>query len=285
LSATNVRIPNTENKPVLNPSADKFEAGANELLKHDIVTLNSCKDIYFEAGAQLANQHMLNYERAFVDVPFTGNGNDNFGKSNKNFKIMSFPLRNVYRGDLYIPKAGDGSFAFASPVDVDNRAYNSFHVKAYVSAIEQNYVNENNDVDVQEYKYENTSWSNPTSVLNFEFEEAHGYAVSLDAKINFDSETKQYNKNIQSFVRLPKSATEYYLFMNFGEGNEIELKELDGSTWPKYEISWEADDNREEAHDGREFAHKLIYDKNSVEYNEQQVAEYTTDEFENKKAI
>ena len=274
LSATNVRIPNTENKPVLNPSADKFEAGANELLKHDIVTLNSCKDIYFEAGAQLANQHMLNYERAFVDVPFTGNGNDNFGKSNKNFKIMSFPLRNVYRGDLYIPKDGDRRpFDFANPVEVDNRAYNSFYVKAYVSAIEQNYVNENNDVDVQEYKYEDTSWSDPTSVLNFEFEEAHGYAVSLDAKINFDSETKEYDKNIQSFVRLPKSETEYYLFMDFGEGNEIELKGL-GSTWPTYEISefqLDKDGKRIRSSEG----HKLVYDKDHG-------ASVT---FENKKGI
>ena len=265
LSATNVRIPNTENKPVLNPSEDKFEAGANELLKHDIITLNSCKDIYFEAGAQLANQHMLNYERAFVDVPFTGT---NFGKSNDNFKIMSFPLRNVYRGDLYIPKAGDGSFAFASPADVDNRAYNSFYVKAYDSAIKQNHVVDNKvESSSDEYNYENTSWSNPTSVLNFKFEEAHGYAVSLDAKINFNSETKEYDKNIQSFVRLPKSATEYYLWMDFGEGNEIELKEL-GSTWPTYEISefqLDKDGKFQLDKDGKRIrsseGHKLVYDK------------------------
>ena len=304
LSVTNVRIPNTVNKPVLNLSEDGFEEGANELLKHDIVavekdannvlvdntsaTLNSCNDIYFAAGAQLANQHMLNYERAFVDVPFTSN--DDFGKSNKNFKIMSFPLRNVYRGDLYIPRnynkntkedIGDGDFDFDfsqtdgqfEAVPVDNRAYNSFYVKAYVSAIEQNYVNENNDVDVQVYTYENTSWSDPTSVLNFEFKEAHGYAVSLDAKINFDFETEQYNKNIQSFVRLPKSATEYYLFMDFGEGNEIELKGL-GSTWPTYEISefqLDKDGKRIRSSEG----HKLVYDKSHG-------ASVT---FENKKGI
>lgn len=272
MSHTNVVIPgNTVNKPVLNPAEGEFESGANQWLEHDIVltkneknvfvdntsaVLNSCKDIYFEAGAELANQHMLNYERAFVDVPFTGT---NFGKSNDNFKIMSFPLRNVYRGDLYIPKAGDGTFAFASPADVDNRAYNSFHVKAYNSAIQKNTISGDKTkpeaekvVEVKDYTYESTGgWSNPTSVLNFEFEEAHGYAVSLNANTN----TKQ------SFVRLPKSATEYYLFMNFGNGNE---KPLHGSTWPKYEISWEADDEREEAHDGREFAHKLVYDKDHV---------------------
>lgn len=266
MSHTNVVIPgNTTNKPVLKPSATEFEAGAYEWLEHDIVltkneenvlvdntsaVLNSCKDIYFEAGAQLANQHMLNYERAFVDVPFTGT---NFGKSNENFKIMSFPLRNVYRGDLYIPKDGDGTFAFANPVaNVDNRAYNSFYVKAYNSAIKKNTISGDKTkpevekvVEVKDYTYESTGgWSNPTSVLNFEFEEVHGYAVSLNAN------------TAQSFVRLPKSATEYYLFMNFGNGNE---KELHGSTWPEYEIPklQLKDDKRIRSSEG----HKLVYDK------------------------
>ncbi|MEE1089984.1 MAG: hypothetical protein UH103_01010, partial [Paludibacteraceae bacterium] len=107
MSHTNVVIPaETTNKPVLNLSENTFESGAYQWLKHDIVALtkdattnvlsddddlsavlNSCKYIYFEAGAQLANQHMLNYDRAFVDVPFTGT---NFGKSTANYKIMSF---------------------------------------------------------------------------------------------------------------------------------------------------------------------------------------------------
>lgn len=283
MSHTNVVIPgNTTNKPVLKPSATEFEAGAYEWLEHDIVAvskgknnllvddlsavLNSCKDIYFEAGAQLANQHMLNYERAFVDVPFTGNGNDDFGKSIANYKIMSFPLRDVYRGDLYIPKAGDGTFAFANAVaKVDNRAYNSFYVKAYNSAIKKNTISGDKTkpeaekvVEVTDYTYDATGgWSNPTSVLNFEFEEAHGYAVSLNATTE------------QSFVRLPKSATEYYLFMDFGSGTE---EELNGPTWPKYEIPREVDDNGQE-HDGREFAHKLVYDKSHC----------TSVTFENKK--
>ena len=274
MSHTDVVIPgNTVNKPVLNPAEGEFESGANQWLEHDIVltknegnvlvdntsaVLNSCNDIYFEAGAQLANQHMLNYERAFVDVPFI---------NDSKFKIMSFPLRNVYRGDLYIPKAGDGVFAFANAaaVDtVDNRAYNSFYVKAYDSAIKQNHVVNNNgknevESSNDEYNYEDTSWSNPTSVLNFKFEEAHGYAVSLNATTE------------QSFVRLPKSETEYYLFMNFGTGNE---KELHGSTWPKYEIPelQLKDDKKIRSSEG----HKLVYDKDDKDY----VASVT---FENKK--
>ncbi|MEE1091287.1 MAG: T9SS type A sorting domain-containing protein, partial [Paludibacteraceae bacterium] len=290
MSHTNVVIPgNTKNKPVLKPSATEFESGAYKWLEHDIVAvskgknnvlveaqsedqsddlsavLNSCKDIYFAAGAQLANQHMLNYERAFVDVPFTGNGNDNFGKSTANYKIMSFPLRNVYRGDLYIPRnydentkedIGDGDFDFPQTgaqfeaMPVNNRAYNSFYVKAYDSAIKQNHVVDNNgknEVDYSkydEYNYENTSWSNPTSVLNFEFEEAHGYAVSLNAT------------TAQDFVRLPKSATEYYLFMDFGSGTE---EVLNGPTWPKYEIPelQLKGDKRIRSSEG----HKLVYDK------------------------
>lgn len=275
MSHTNVVIPNTTNNttnkpPVLNPSENKFEAGAYEWLEHDIVltkneekvlvdntsaVLNSCKDIYFAAGAQLANQHMLNYERAFVDVPFTGT---KFGKSNDNFKIMSFPLRNVYRGDLYIPKDADEAFAFDDDVaGVDNRAFNSFYVKAYNSAIQKNTISGDKTkpeaekvVEVEDYTYTATGgWSNPTSVLNFEFEEAHGYAVSLNAT------------TAQSFVRLPKLATEYYLFMNFGGGDE---KELHGSTWPKYEISWEAE-GEVAAHNGRANGHELVYDKDHGE--------------------
>ena len=60
---------------------------------------NACNDIYFAPGAMIHNQHLLQYNRAFVDMtinPATWNS-------------MAPPLKGMYTGDMYVPHSGNWS--------------------------------------------------------------------------------------------------------------------------------------------------------------------------------
>lgn len=58
---------------------------------------NACNDIYFAPDAMIHNQHLLQYNRAFVDmtiIPATWNS-------------MAPPLKGMYTGDMYVPHSGN----------------------------------------------------------------------------------------------------------------------------------------------------------------------------------
>ena len=55
-----------------------------------------CKNIYFAPGAHIHNQHLLQYEKAFVDMTIPEG----------NWYMMSAPLQKMYSGDMYVPHEG-----------------------------------------------------------------------------------------------------------------------------------------------------------------------------------
>ena len=55
-----------------------------------------CNNIYFAPGAHIHNQHLLQYEKAFVDMSMPA------GKWN----MMSAPLQDMYSGDMFVPHTG-----------------------------------------------------------------------------------------------------------------------------------------------------------------------------------
>ena len=59
-------------------------------------TPNGCKDIQFRKNAILINQHLLHYQRAFVDMVM----------ASAKWYSMAAPLQNMYSGDFFIPHSG-----------------------------------------------------------------------------------------------------------------------------------------------------------------------------------
>ena len=55
-----------------------------------------CNNIYFAPGAHIHNQHLLQYEKAFVDMTIPKG----------NWYMMSAPLQKMYSGDMYVPHEG-----------------------------------------------------------------------------------------------------------------------------------------------------------------------------------
>ena len=91
LAETNVIIPALpEDKPY--PSV-----GLIDLYPKDIhYAHNACNDIYFAVGAKLHNQHLLHYNRAFVDMKIQA----------AQWNAMAPPLNGMYTGDIYVPHEG-----------------------------------------------------------------------------------------------------------------------------------------------------------------------------------
>lgn len=60
---------------------------------------NACNDIYFAPGTMIHNQHLLQYNRAFVDMTITPT----------TWNSMAPPLKGMYTGDMYVPHSGNWS--------------------------------------------------------------------------------------------------------------------------------------------------------------------------------
>lgn len=55
-----------------------------------------CKNIYFAPGAKIHNQHLLQYEKAFVDMQFPA----------AKWHLVSAPLQGMVSGDMFVPHNG-----------------------------------------------------------------------------------------------------------------------------------------------------------------------------------
>ncbi|MBO5086814.1 MAG: hypothetical protein J6B65_06205, partial [Paludibacteraceae bacterium] len=206
-SKTNVIIPaltDTKYAPLLSKS-NKLEDGSNEHLEYEYgIEFNTCKNIYFDENAALANHHKLKYENAYIDMHFDNNDGT--------FELKSVPLNDVYSGDFYIPKEGDETttgnietFNFGTPAAVNTRVANKFRQKTFNASVTQYAGTEQNVV-----KCETSTWSEPTNALDMPWQVGRGYAIAKQTTTD------------QNYVRLPKTATEYcFYYDNNGQEGEI----------------------------------------------------------------
>jgi hypothetical protein len=71
----------------------------------------ACNNIYFEVGAMIYNQHLLQYNKAFVDMKIEA----------ANWNSMAPPLKGMYTGDMFVPHTG----MFDGTVDGKNAEFSS----------------------------------------------------------------------------------------------------------------------------------------------------------------
>ena len=69
-----------------------------------------CKNIYFEPGAKIHNQHLLQYEKAFVDMQFPA----------AKWHLVSAPLQGMVSGDMFVPHNGWWSSSSNNRIDEPN---------------------------------------------------------------------------------------------------------------------------------------------------------------------
>ena len=70
----------------------------------------ACNNIYFEVGAMIYNQHLLQYNKAFVDMKIEA----------ANWNSMAPPLKGMYTGDMFVPHVDNNNAEYKSITDHSN---------------------------------------------------------------------------------------------------------------------------------------------------------------------
>lgn len=156
----------------------------------------TCNAIYFQSGAKLGQQQLLEYQKAFADITRTA----------QQWYIVSTPIRETFSGDMAFYIDGSDSQPFAPKSGETNRAYNT----SYISTYSRNYEIFNPDggtFDTPEAMVASTGWSN---VLNTLAEPLRmGQAFSMMLWRGDDAAT-------EATIRLPRPDNAYYYYYENG---------------------------------------------------------------------
>lgn len=71
---------------------------------------NACNDIYFAPGAMIHNQHLLQYNKAFVDMKIEA----------ANWNSMAPPIKGMYTGDMFVPHVDNNNAEYKNITDHSN---------------------------------------------------------------------------------------------------------------------------------------------------------------------
>ncbi len=209
MAHTNIIIPDLgENGayPVLNTStvvpdhqAAPIEPSAQQYISYDFdYAVNRCNNIHFKTNAQLGNQHMLSYNKAWVEMLLP----------TWRWHLYAFPVHGTVSGDMYVPLDNYAdAVPFSSGGDCDNRTVYYF-AQAMFNRSVSNMYESGQQVDIT-----SVTWSAPSNVMNVSYPVGTGAAVWVYNSSNFD------DQNI--VVRLPKDATRYYYYYNTGQVSDI----------------------------------------------------------------
>ena len=167
-----------------------------------------CHNIYFAPGAHLHNQHLLEYDSAFVDMKIQAGF----------WNMVSAPMKNMVSGDMYIPHSGTwnggSSLESSNPFKVSgfqgarytDAAY-AFWQGFYNTTVGMRYEGNTDlkNVSSAEFVYSNT--------LNQSLQAGSGYQI-------YGLGPGENGNTGELTIRLPKPDTEYYYYTP--EGNKSE---------------------------------------------------------------
>lgn len=199
-----------------------------------------CNNIYFAPGAIIHNQHLLQYQKAFVDMQITAGG----------WNMVSAPMKGMVSGDMFIPHEGDWqtgrSEELAKPFEVSGFAGTRHTDAAYV--FWQAFYNTTVDI-----RYEGNTNLKKASSTQFVQSNALNQELAIGSGYQIYGLGPGNNGNTGELtIRLPKPDTEYFYYTP--EGNKSE----------KYDQVPTEDRNRL-AYDG-EMIITLTNDKAASEY-------------------
>lgn len=188
---TSTMVPDHQTAPV--------EESAQQYISYDFdYAVNRCNNIHFKTNAQLGNQHMLSYNKAWVEMLLP----------TWRWHLYAFPVHGTVSGDMYVPLDNYAdAVPFSSGGDCDNRTVYYF-AQAMFNRSVSNMYESGQQIDIT-----SVTWSAPSNVMNVSYPVGTGAAVWVYNSSNFD------DQNI--VVRLPKDATRYYYYYNTGQVSDI----------------------------------------------------------------
>lgn len=193
---------------------------------------STCGKIHFEPGAHIHNQHLLNYEKAFVDMQITAGG----------WNMVSAPMKGMVSGDMFVPHNGmyydNNPYKIEEPqhFDVSEFAGKRHTDAAYV--FWQAFYN--TTVNIRYEGYTNLKQASSTQFVQ---------SNALNQELAVGSGYQLYGLGLQENellkIRLPKPDIEYFYYTPQGEKSE------------KFDDVTNTEDNR----------HRLAYELNNSDEN------------------
>ena len=183
---------------------------------------NACKNIYFAPGAMIHNQHLLVYEKAFVDMKIEA----------ANWNAMAAPLKGMYTGDMFVPhdnllSAGGKSTEYKDVTGTNGHSDYPFVVKPFegMRTSKAPYVFwqslYNKRVSIY---HENGNQSTPELTDNAVFAQTNSLSQALPVGSGFQVLGFGPNRNDEDeiIVRLPKPDTKYnYYYSNGTQSDQV----------------------------------------------------------------
>jgi len=175
---------------------------------------NTCDQIYFKPGGELLDQCYLIYNKAWVEKELKPN----------TWYALSSPLKDVYAGDMYVPKAGNRQENEAfEPISFseqnNNRVTSPFYQRSWddTSAEEIKLSDLGEQTSHKAYDYSGTgisfadqdlkavsaNWSHVYNKVDKEYSPMEGFALKMGDKYTVSSDTPT------ALLRLPKADTQY----------------------------------------------------------------------------
>ena len=186
-----------------------------------------CSYIYFQPDAHIHNQHLLDYERAYVDMQITPGA----------WHMVSAPLQKMVSGDMFIPHEGtwDSGQKILETNPFDVSVFNGkCHADAAYAFWQQFY----NKSVLTHYEDGGTRSASAidfvqTNTLSQEYRLGEGYNL-YGLGLEGDSELT---------IRLPKPDTEYYYFTSTGSQSTNKTSVDRGENNASYKFAFTADKN------------------------------------------
>ena len=212
IEGANVVIPNLSNSllyPYIVPDHDH---------NHYPMTIgfqpHHCSNIYFAPEAKIYNQHLLEYENAFVDMQFTAS----------KWQMVSAPLQGMVSGDMFVPhnewwSSGSNNLV-AEP--------NPFEVKAFEGEGYQGIRHADAAYAFWEAFYESDVDGSNTLVRGFDnvtFTQSNSLIQPLNIGKGYMVYGLGHEEAEQLTVRLPKTDTKYYYY-DEGEKDESNFVDI-----------------------------------------------------------
>ena len=175
---------------------------------------NTCDQIYFKPGGELLDQCYLIYNKAWVEKELKPN----------TWYALASPLKDVYAGDMYVPKAGNRQVTEAfEPISFsetdNNRVTSPVYQRSWDDAAAEEI--KLSDIDEQTshdaYDYSGTditfdqqkltavsaNWSHVYNKVDKVYAPMEGFALKMGDKYTVSAETPT------ALLRLPKADTKY----------------------------------------------------------------------------
>ena len=191
-----------------------------------------CSNIYFAPEAKIYNQHLLEYENAFVDMQFTA----------AKWQMVSAPLQGMVSGDMFVPHNewwSSGSNNLVAEPD-------PFEVKTFEGEGYQGIRHADAAYAFWEAFYESDVDGSNTLVRGFDnvtFTQSNSLKQPLNIGKGYMVYGLGHEEAEQLTVRLPKPDKRYYYY-NEGEKDESNFVEITSTNRSK--LAYTADHNQQD---------------------------------------